>query len=60
MPIYHRRIFEHLGETLDFLKAHFRLKFCVFQLFYYLRKYAPCTKDAYTSFPSCSKYGVFT
>ena len=36
-PIYHRRIFEHLGETLDFLKAHFRLKFCVFQPFYYLR-----------------------
>ena len=35
--LYHRRIFEHLGETLDFLKAHFRLKFCVFQPFYHLR-----------------------
>ena len=46
MPIYHRRIFEHLGETLDFLKAHFRLKFCVFQLFYYLRSMLRVRKTA--------------
>ena len=59
IPLSLRRIFEHLRKVLHFLEIWFRLKFCVFQPFYYLRSMLRCERDSGTSFPSFSKYGVF-